>query len=73
MTDTLLIEAPGGFVPLAAMSFGVRETPPFTVHDGNLLSVRDPLAPSGAISFVGTTNVSGVLGRYTPELRCRLR
>lgn len=66
--SSLPVAAPGGFAPVAAISFGTRDGPATPVDAGNPLPVRAALGAATSAALVGTAAASGSSGGFAPEL-----
>ncbi|KQN34187.1 hypothetical protein ASG37_06130 [Sphingomonas sp. Leaf407] len=61
------IEAPGGFVPQLALSFGNRGGAPAAVTRATPLPVRTTLPPADTVALVGQASDTGLIGPFLPE------
>lgn len=68
MTTSPIIDAPGGFVPEVAITFGARAEPSRTVNRDTPLPVQTGFAPAASTALAGSASASAVLGPFTPDL-----
>jgi hypothetical protein len=62
------IDAPGGFVPQVAISYGANAAAPNAVDQGNPLPVQAGFAPATATPVSGNATASGAIGPFAPDL-----
>lgn len=62
------VAAPGGFAPVAVVSFGTQDGPATPVDAGNPLPVRTALGASGVTPLAGAASTSGTFGPFAPVL-----
>lgn len=63
----MTIEAPGGFVPQLALSFGNRGGTAAAVTRTTPLPVRTTLPPADIAPLIGQTIETGLIGPFLPE------
>jgi len=68
MMDDVQVEAPGGFVPQIALTFGARDGAAVAVDRANPLPTRAVTAAAGSVPLAGTMGESGVAGPFAPDL-----
>ena len=61
------VEAPGGFVPAVALSFGSLTDDAQSVDYSSPLPVQSGFAPALAVPLAGTAAVNGAFGPFVPE------
>jgi hypothetical protein len=66
--DDVQVEAPGGFVPQIALTFGARDGAAVAVDPGNPLPTRVLTGAAGSVPLLGTLAESGSAGPFVPEL-----
>ncbi len=62
------VAAPGGFAPVAAVSFGTQDGPATPVDASHPLPVRQALGASGVAALAGMASASGTFGSFAPVL-----
>lgn len=68
MTSIPTTEAPGGFVPRVAISFGPASAPAVAVDHDSPLPTQPGFGPSTAVPIVGTIDADGVIGPFVLQL-----
>lgn len=62
------VEAPGGFVPQIALTFGARDGAAVAVDRGNPLPTRVLTGAAGSVPLAGLMAEGGTAGPFVPEL-----
>jgi hypothetical protein len=66
--DEVQVEAPGGFVPQIALTFGARDGAAVAVDRANPLPTRAVTAAAASVPLAGASADSGVFGPFAPDL-----
>lgn len=66
--DEVQVEAPGGFVPQIALTFGARDGVAVAVDRANPLPTRAVTAAAGSVPLAGASAESGMFGPFAPDL-----
>jgi hypothetical protein len=68
MASVPLVQAPGGFVPAAAVCFGALDSAPVPVDAAHPLPVAGTIAAASSAPLAGSTGASGAFGPFVPQL-----
>lgn len=66
--DDVQVEAPGGFVPQIALTFGARDGAAVAVDRANPLPTRAVTAAAASVPLAGSSAESGSIGPFVPDL-----